>query len=142
MADIQQDYGAAAFALDMSGAATIGNGVSGLSDALDNRTRKFLDYHIMVGVTTGGSATATGLIEIYVKGSVDGVVYEDDGNDRWIGTITLAAAGAQTRNRLVSIAAAFNGGVPPFTRLRLRNATGAALADATATVIGISGETV
>ena len=142
MSDIQQDYGAAPFALGMSAAATIGNGVSGVSDELDNRTRKFLDYHIMVSVTTGGAATATGLVEIYARGSVDGTVYEEEGNDRWIGTITLAAAGAQTRARLVSLAAAFNGGVPPFTRLRLRNATGAALTNASATVIGISGEAV
>jgi hypothetical protein len=142
MADILQDYAASTVALGMTGIATLTNGSSGTSDTLTNTTTKYLDYQIMVGITTNNSATATGMVEIFVQGSVDGAIFENDGNDRWIGTITMAAIGINTRYRLVSIAAAFNGGVPPYCRLRLRNVSGGTLTAASATVIGILAETV
>lgn len=140
--DFQTDYAASTATLGMTGAATLTNGSSGNSDAIDNTTAKYLDYLVAVTVTTNGSAVATGLVEIWIKGSIDGTTFEDDGNDRWIGTVTMGAAGIQTRRKMVSLAAAFNGPMPPYAMLRLRNATGGTFTAATATLLGIRAEAV
>ena len=142
MADIRQEYGTSTFAIGMTGTTTLANGTSGNSDTFSNTTDRYLDYHIMVTVSVNSSATLAGVVEIFVKGSVNNTVFEDDGNDRWIGTITMGAAGVQTRSKLVAVAAAFNGGVPAHMKLRLRNVTTGALTATSATALGISGETV
>lgn len=142
MANVVTDYASSTLSVGMTGAATLANATSGNSDAIDNTSSRYLDYLVTVTVTTASGATATGLVEIWVKGSIDGTTYEDDGNDRWIGTIVMAAAGVQTRRKMVSFAAGFNGPLPPYTKIRLRNVTGGALTDATATALGILAETV
>lgn len=142
MADFKTEYASSTASLDMTGAATLANGVSGNSAALVNTTNRYLDYFVSISVTTNASAIATGLVEIWAKGSVDGTNYEDDGNDRWIGTITMGAAGVQTRRKVVSLAAGFNGPMPPYVILRIKNASGGSFTAADAVVLGVQGESV
>ena len=142
MADFKTEYASSTASLDVTATATLANGVSGNSAALVNTTNRYLDYFVSISVTTNASAIATGLVEIWAKGSVDGTNYEDDGNDRWLGTITMGAAGVQTRRKVVSLAAGFNGPMPPYVILRIKNASGGSFTAATAVVLGVQGESV
>lgn len=139
MASIQPQYGTAA-TLTVTGLATLANGSTALSSLIANLL--YLDYVFTVSVTTGAGALATGIVECYAQGSADGSLFDDASNDKWIGSIALSAAGAQTRMRTMTIASAFGGTVPPQFQLRFKNSTGAALTASSVRYVGVNAKTV
>lgn len=141
MADIFLKYGTVQ-SLSATGLATLANGSSVTSSTIDNTTTLFLDFLIELVVSTASAATATGVVEIYAKGSADNTDFDDDSNDKWIGTIALPAAGVGTRKRLSGVASSFGGSLPPYVQIRVRNATGAALTAGTLQYIGVNAQTV
>jgi hypothetical protein len=140
MAEIKTLYGSVQ-TLTITGLTSLANSSSATSPTVSNATTNYLDVLAEIQVTTLSGATATGYVEIWLKGSVDNTDFDDDVNDKWVGTISLAAAGVQTRKRVVSLAAGFNGSMPNYWQLRIRNMTGAALDAATATTVGWQGLT-
>lgn len=139
MANIQPQYGTAA-TLTVASLATLANGSSTVSALIANT--QYLDYIFTVSVTTGAGALATGIVECYAQGSSDGSLFDDATNDKWIGSIVLSAAGAQTRMRTMTIASAFGGTVPPQFQLRFKNSTGAALTASSVRYVGVNAKTV
>lgn len=136
MADIELKYGTTT-SLTVTGLATLANSTSATSATVDNTANLFIDLLVEIIVSVGVGAVATGVVEIYAKGSIDNADFDDDANDKWVGTVALAAAGAATYKRIVSLASAFGGSLPPFVQLRVRNATGAALTAGTAAYRGV-----
>lgn len=141
MAEIKFLYGTAT-TLTVTGLATLANATSATSATVTNTTTSQLDALAEVVVTTASGATATGIVEIWAKGSIDGTDFDDDSNDKWIGSIAMAAAGIQTRKRIVSVAAGFNGTMPPYWQIRIRNATGGAFTAGTVSYVGVTAQSV
>lgn len=131
---------AAAQSLTVTGLATLANGSSATSAAIDNTANLYVDLLVEVVVTTASGATATGIVEVYGKASIDNSDFDDDANDRWLGSLALAAAGAGTYKRILPVATAFGGTVPPYLQVRVKNSTGAALTAGTASYLGASAQ--
>ena len=129
MAIIKAGYQTGSMTITISGLTTLANAASGVSSSIDNTSDLYLDVLPEVIITTASGAVATGVVDIYAKGSIDGVDFDDDANDKWLGSISLAAAGVQTRKKVVSVASGFSGSMPPFWQIRIRNSTGSALTD-------------
>lgn len=123
--------------LDVTSAATLANATSANSAAVNNSTTGYFDILFAVSITSGAAAIANSVCEVWVKGSLDGTNYEDDGNDHLVGQMTLSAAGAQVERTIVSAASGFSGPMPPYVMLRIRNATGAAFTAASAGYVGV-----
>lgn len=142
MADIETKYSGSATSLTVTGLSTLANGSSATSDVITNTSALSLDYLVYLEVTTASGATATGICEVYAKASLDNTNFDDDNNDRWIGTLTTGTTGIQTKRKVFSIASAFGGAMPPYTKIRVRNVMGAALTAASVSYVGILGQTV
>ena len=142
MAVIKSGYQTGTTVLTLSGLTTLANGSSTTSATVDNTSDQYLDVLVETIATTASGAVATGIVEIYGKGSIDNTDFDDDANDKWLGSIILGAAGVQTRKRVVSISAGFGGAMPPFYQIRIRNSSGAALTDGSVSVRGILAQTV
>lgn len=125
MTDFTLRYGTTT-SLTVTGLATLANGSSATSATVDNTTTLFIDALIELTFTTG-TVSATGTVEIWAKGSIDNTDFDDDLNDRLVGTVVLTGTTSQTRKRIAGLAAAFGGTLPPYWQVRIRNATGAAL---------------
>lgn len=119
-----------AASLTVTGIGTLANATSATSSTVDNTTTLYVDALVELVFATASGATATGTVEVWGKGSIDNSDFDDDTNDRLIGVVALAAAGVQTRKRILQLAAAFGGTLPPYWQLRIRNATGAAFTSA------------
>ena len=135
MTDFVLKYGATT-TLTVTGLGTLANGSSATSATVDNTTSLFIDVKVELVFATAAGAVSTGTVEIWAKESIDNTDFDDDSNDKLVAVCVLAAAGVQTRKRLVSLASVFGGTVPPYWQLRVRNATGAALTSASATYRG------
>jgi hypothetical protein len=108
--------------------ASLANNGSATSSAIDNTTNLFLDANVEVIVVSAASGTsATGYVEVFAKASIDNADFASDTADRKIGTIGVAA-NATTYKGIFPVASAFGGVLPPYWQVRVRNATGAALA--------------
>lgn len=136
MAVINQIYGAVT-TLTITGLGTLPNGNSATSPSVDNTTNLFLDVQVEVVFATGSAAVATGTLEVWAKESIDNTDFDDDSNDTLVAVAVLAAAGVQTRKRIVHLAPVFGGSVPPYWQLRIRNATGAPLTSASVAYRGV-----
>ena len=141
MASVNLTYATAA-TLTVTGLATLANAASAVSGTVDNTTNLYMDALVEVIVDTGSGATASGYVEVWVKGSIDNVDFDDDPNDKWIGSVTLVVAGADTRKRVMSVAAAFGGVMPPYWQIRIRNVSGAALTAGSVAYRGVKLQTV
>lgn len=116
--------------------------------AVDNSVNLYLDALVSVTVTTNATTAPTGspVVEVYAYGSPDGgATYPDNvtgvesasnagttiqnmGNLRLIGLVNMqTAVNATTKGGPFSVAAAFNGTLPPRFGIVLRNNTGQAL---------------
>jgi hypothetical protein len=112
--------------------ASVINGSSATSSTVDNTVNLFVDVLVELVMTLPATGTvATGTVEVWAKGSVDNSDFDDDVNDRLVGIMVMAAAGAQTRKKVFSLAASFGGTVPPYWQLRVRNATGGTVTSGT-----------
>jgi hypothetical protein len=135
MATITLGYGATT-TLTVTGLGTLANAASAISATVDNTTNLFVDVQVELVFATAAGATATGTVEIWAKASIDNTDFDDDPNDKLAAVAVLAAAGVQTRKRIVNLAAVFGGTVPPYWQLRIRNATGGAFTSATVSYRG------
>lgn len=135
MPDVSLKYGSST-SLTVTSLATLANGSSATSAAVDNTTTLFIDVKVELVFATASGAVATGTVEIWAKESIDNSDYDDDANDKLVAVCVLAAAGVQTRKRVASLGAAYGGSIPPYWQLRVRNATGAALTSAAVTYRG------
>jgi hypothetical protein len=139
MANIKPVYGAST-ALTVTGLSTLANGSTVTSATVTNTD--YLDALVYVTINVGAAALATGVVEVYAVGSTDGTNFDTNANDKWIGTVSLVAAGTQTTNRVMTVAASFGGVMPPSWRVRFRNSTGDALTAATVSYRGVAAQTV
>lgn len=117
--------------------------------AVDNSTNLYLDALVSVTATTNATTAPTGspVVEVYAYGSMDGgTTYPDNvtgvestsnagttiqnmGNLRLIGLVNMqTTVNATTKAGPFSVAAAFNGTLPPRFGIVLCNNTGQALA--------------
>lgn len=135
MAEVKLLYGTGT-SLTVTGIGTLANGSSAISATVDNTTNLFMDVKVELVFATASGATATGTVEIWAKESIDNTDFDDDPNDKLAAVCVLAAAGVQTRKRVVSLASVFGGTIPPYWQVRIRNATGAAFTSASATYRG------
>jgi len=135
MANINLAY-TAATALTVTGLSTLANNTSVNSATINNTTVNYLDYLVKVTVTTGVTS-ATGVVEIYARGSIENTDFEDASNDKWLGTIAMSGTTAATYIEINSIANAFGGTMPPYFQVRIRNASGAAFTAGSATWVGV-----
>lgn len=136
MAELKLLYQTSATSLTVTGIGTLANGSSATSATVDNTTTLFVDVKLELVLATAAGATATGTIEIWAKESIDNTDFDDDPNDKLVAVVVLAAAGVQTRKRIVSLASVFGGTIPPYWQVRIRNATGAAFTSASAAYRG------
>lgn len=141
MAEIKTLYGTTQ-TLTITGLSTLASAANGISDSVSNLINNHLDVFVFLSVTTGSGSVATGLVEVYAKSSLDNVNFDDDYNDKWIGTLSVGVAGAQTRFRGVSVSSGFQGTMPPYWKIRVKNSTGAAFTNASVTYQGVSGQSV
>lgn len=114
-------------ALTVTGLATLASTSSAVSATIDNTAGLWTEIAVEVTITTGASAVANGYLEIRAKASIDNTDFDDNANDRWVGSIVLPVAAGQTLKKIVYVAAAFGGIAPPYVQIRVYNATGAAL---------------
>jgi hypothetical protein len=134
MTDIVQDFAASASALaGLSGLAGLANGASATSDAvepaLSGGAGYYVDALVEAVITAGASGvSATGTVELWAKASIDASDFDDDANDRLVGILTVNANGTTFKKSGLSVAASFGGVLPPAFKLRVKNASGAALA--------------
>jgi hypothetical protein len=147
MADLKLAYGTASdLTITLASMASDTNLLTGRESAtIDNTTALVLDYLVSGKITAGTSPTAARSIEVWAVGSWDGTNWPDvfDGTES-AETITsadikasvcrfvAAMATANTSDRSyhfgpVSLAAAFQGPLPPKVVLFITHSTGVAL---------------
>lgn len=72
--------------------ASLANGSSAVSSAIDNSTNKYVGAVVRVKVKTNAAGTsATGLVNVYLVRSTDGGTDYSDNTDQLIGTIAAVA---------------------------------------------------
>ena len=72
--------------------ASLANGSSAVSSAIDNSTNKYVGATVRVKVKTNAAGTsATGLVTVYLVRSTDGGTDYSDNTDQLIGTIPAVA---------------------------------------------------
>lgn len=107
---------------------SLANGASATSSTVTNTTDRHSDATVEVIVASAASGTsATGYVEVFVKGSIDGTDFASDTADRKIGTIGVVA-NSTTYKGVFPVAPALGGMLTPYWQVRVRNASGAALA--------------
>lgn len=142
--DIKTNYGSSAqlitCLLAPSGTG-LANNAARQSTAIDNSTDRFLDASVFIKIKTAGSISATGAVNIYAYGTVDGGTTYTEGCSGTDGPITLVSP---TNLRIIgvinavttalpfpagpfSVAAAFGGILPQKWGIVIENRTGAAL---------------
>lgn len=142
MATIKIDYDTDT-ALTVTGLATLANGSSATSATIDNSSTQYLDILLEVKVTTGAGATINTWVEVWAKPSIDNTDFSTDFADFWISNISVPVAGAASYRAVLSVAAAFPGGViSPYLQIRLKNSTGAALTAGTVSYMGVVAQSV
>lgn len=109
--------------------ASLGNGSSATSNAIDNSTNKFLAALVRVKVRTNATGTAaTGSCSVFLMRSTDGGTDYDDANGAFLGALpTVANATTYTR----TFATESVGALGSHWKVAVVNNSGAAL-DSTA----------
>lgn len=149
--DILQKYGTADQTITLT-IASLGNGSSQASAAVDNTSNLFSDALVMLKIKTNAAGTSSsGVVYVYAYGTVDGgTTYTDDTgavingstsvavtptnptNFRGpIGVINCVANGTTYKGGPFSVAQAFGGVLPAKWGIVIENQTAAAL-DSTA----------
>lgn len=136
--DILTKYGTSGQTLTITmNSVTANNGRE--STAVDNSSTKWVDALLVVKIRTGASFTSTtGQVLIYAYGSVDGgssysgnATGSDAGltptNMVQIGSIAVAANSTDYKSAVLSVGAAFAGGLPERWGIAILNLTGGTL---------------
>lgn len=126
MPTVRMSYGAAtAITITIN---SLANGSSVTSSTVTNASNLYTDALVEIILATGASgATAAGYCEVFVKGSIDNTDFSSDTGDRKIGAIATTAV-STTYKLIVNLASAFGGAMPQYWQIRVRNASGGALA--------------
>lgn len=125
MATIRMSYSAAtAITITIN---SLANGSSATSSTVTNAVNLYTDVLAEVIIATGTGTSATGFCEVYLKGSIDNTDFSSDAADRKIGTVATPTA-STTYKLIANLASAFGGAMPQYWQIRVRNASGSALA--------------
>lgn len=140
-ADVKTKYGAAGQAITCTLAA-LANAGARESTVVDNSANLYLDALVQLQVKSNAAGTvATGYVDVYAYGTVDGgTTYSDSAtgadagitltsppNARMIGRINVVANAVTYQGHPMSVAAAFGGVLPDHWGIIVMNGTGAAL---------------
>jgi hypothetical protein len=143
-ATIELKFGPNAQALTITLASLANNGQRA-STAIDNTTNLFRSIKLRLDLKSGASGvSATGFVNVYAVGSVDGGTTYDEGatgsdagitltvppNARLIGCINMVANATTYHSRMMEVADAFSGTLPDHIVIIVENKSGAAF-DAT-----------
>lgn len=122
--------------LTFSSLATLGASTSLTSTALDNYASGAANWPEVAcnlkAILAGTGALATGVVEIYYKGSIDNATFPDDTNDKLVHVMN-ANANSGTFNSTFHLAQALGGCIDPYFKLRILNLSGAAFTSASFT---------
>jgi hypothetical protein len=143
MADVKSKYGTSNQTITIT-IASLANSGARSSTVVDNSSNRFVDVLIQLKVKSASSSTsATGTVNIYAYGTVDGGTSYPEGagtdtgitltvptNLRLVGVINVVANSTTYISSPMSVAGAFGGVLPDHWGIVLENKTGAAL-DAT-----------
>jgi len=133
---------AASFTCTLASLASSTSGVGRQSTIIDNSTGLYIDALVMIKVKTGASGvSATGYIDVYAIGTVDGGTTYTDGAGasdagltvvaaRKLGSFPAVANATTYTSQVMSVAQAFGGVLPAKWGIVVVNVSGAAL-DAT-----------
>ena len=131
MADLKIKYGSAT-ALTVTGLNSLASTGYATSDAINNTTNLFVD--ILVELTAANIVEAGNFqLAVYAISSLDGTNYSDNqsGNQpyafKYVGVLPVNGTGPW-RSAAMSLAAAFNGTLPPYVKLVVYNNAGISLA--------------
>lgn len=124
MANINQAFGATT-SITITLASLANNGTV-TATAVDNSTNLYLDALVDIVVNVAATPAATGAVEVYVLGSVDGTNFEDVANGKQIGVLSTIATGAY--RGVFGIAQAYGGSLPVQWKLYVKNLAGSAFA--------------
>jgi len=104
--------------------ASLANGSTATSNAIDNSTTKFLAADFQIKFRTTTSTLATGAVLLYLIRSVDGGTTYDDAptNSELIGTY---AANTDSTTFIVSTDTTLSGQLPDFFKIAIKNMSGA-----------------
>lgn len=125
----------AATTIAVTGLGTLANTASVVTPAIDFGANAWLDVTGMLTFTTDASATDKLFVEVYLKISMDGTLFDDDVNDRWITNILISGTGVQTRSKHWGVVPVI-GFIPPYAAFRFRNVSGGAFTSATYKIMG------
>lgn len=141
MSDIKQKYGTSNQTITLT-LASLANGSSRASTAVDNTTNLFLDALVSLNIKSGASGTAaTGYVAVYAYGTSDGGSNYTEGatgsdaaltltsptNLKLIGLINVVANATTYKAGPFSVAQAFGGQLPDHWGIVVTNSTGGAL---------------
>lgn len=125
MATIRMSYSAAtAITITIN---SLANGSSVTSSTVTNAVNLYTDVLVEVIIATSTGTTAAGYCEVFVKGSIDNTDFASDAADRKIGSVATPTA-STTYKLVLNVASAFGGAMPQYWQIRVRNASGNALA--------------
>ena len=141
MANLTLTYGAAT-TVTVTSITTLANSGAGTSGTVDNTTDLFLDALVEFICTPAAAPSATGYVEIYVKGSIDNTDFDDDSNHKWVASLAMGSTATTARKRVFSVASAFGGAMPPFWQVYVRNSSGAAFTSASLSYRGMKAQSV
>lgn len=141
MSSIKALYGAQNQALTIT-LASLASGSARESTVVDNTSNKFLDALVQLKIKAGGSGTAaTGYVNVYAYGTVDGGTTYGEGatgadagitlvsptNLRLIGRLNVVANAVTYKGNPMSVAAAFGGVLPDKWGIVVENQSGGTL---------------
>lgn len=109
--------------------ASLADGSSVASSAVDNSTNRYLSANIQIKIQTDPGATSTGTVTIFILRSVDGGVTYDDlnSNSEMLGVFN---ANAPNTDYVFSVDTNIVGSLPEYWKLAVTNNSGDAF-DAT-----------
>lgn len=130
----------AATALTITGLSSLGNAATAVG-TIDNTTNKYLDYlvefNIGVGVVSGNNKQ----YRVFAQSYVDGTNHGDEtllGNLVELGVpVICTTPSVSMRSRAYSVAAGFDGRLPPKVDILVYNDTGVAFTSGTAQLVGV-----
>lgn len=103
--------------------ASLANGASVASSAIDNSTTKYLSANIQIKIQTDPGAVATGTVTVYILRSVDGGVTYDDLNSN-AEILGVFNANAANTDYVFSVDTNIVGSLPDFWKVAVKNDSG------------------
>jgi hypothetical protein len=123
MADIKIAYGTNEV-VTVTGLASLADGSSATSDAVDNSSNLYVDALCDVDLD-GFSGSQTGPVNVYLQGSIDGTNFDTAGADTLVAVIPMNNTDPVSKS--FTVASAMGGVLPRHWKLRFENDSGAAL---------------